>query len=204
LSSIEEEGWNSMIKRVLTYLLRIIAFIIVSLPALTSKLEEIVSQSERVFQFWGQFFALFPGFLGSFIRCAYYKLTILKCSLDANLDFAVCIAHRETSIGDRVIITSYTSIGRCMIGEGSGIGSGCHIISGKREHTVNSDGIDFSIPMKGSSIKIGRKVWIGDGCIVMADIGDGAVIGAGSVVNRPVENYVVAAGNPARVIKTVK
>ena len=192
-----------MLKRVLSYLFRIIAFIIVIVPALTSKLEEKVSYGERVFQFWSQFFALFPGFLGSIIRCAYYKLTILKCSLDAHLDFAVSIAHRETSIGERVIITSYTSIGRCIIGEDTGIGSGCHIISGKREHIVNSNGVDFSIPMTGSSIKIGTKVWIGDGCIVMSDIGDGAILGAGSVVTKPVEDYTIVAGNPAKVIKTL-
>lgn len=190
-----------MLKRVLVYLFRIIALIIVIAPALTSKLEEKVSKSERIFQFWGEFFALFPGLPGSIIRCGYYKLTILKCSLNASLDYAVSIAHRETSIGDRVIITSYTSVGRCSIGEGTGIGSGCHILSGKREHSINSDGIDFSIPMKGSSIKIGKRVWIGDGCIIMADIGDGAIVGAGSVVTNPVEDFTIVAGNPAKVIK---
>jgi len=190
-----------MLKRVLIYLFRIIALIIVIAPALTSKLEEKVSHSERIFQFWGEFFALFPGSPGSIIRCAYYKLTILKCSFDANLDFAVSIAHRETSIGARVIITSYTSIGRCTIGENTGIGSGCHIISGKREHEIDSSGVDFSIPMKGSSIKIGKRVWVGDGSIIMADVGDGAIIGAGSVVITAIDDRSLAVGNPAKVIK---
>ena len=33
------------------------------------------------------------------------------------------------------------------------------------------------------------------------DIGDGSVIGAGSVVVKPIEAYSVAVGNPAKVIK---
>lgn len=193
-----------MFKQVIIYMCRIIVFLIVLIPALSCKIERKISSSERIFQFWGELFALFPGLPGSIIRCAYYKLTITSCSLNANIGFAVSIAHRETWIEDRVIIISYTSVGRCRIGEGTGIGSGCHIISGKREHAVNSKGIDFSIPMKGSSIKIGKRVWIGDGCIIMADIGDGAVVGAGSVVTQPIGDYLVAAGNPAKVIKRIK
>lgn len=38
----------------------------------------------------------------------------------------------------------------------------------------------------------------------MADVSDGCVIGAGAVVTKPVEEYTVAAGNPARKIKSRK
>jgi acetyltransferase-like isoleucine patch superfamily enzyme len=53
------------------------------------------------------------------------------------------------------------------------------------------------------NIHIGNNVWIGfDACILPGVvIGDGAVIGAKSVVFSDVPAYAVAAGNPARVIR---
>ena len=40
--------------------------------------------------------------------------------------------------------------------------------------------------------------WIGAGAIIMADVGDHAIVGAGAVVNRPIPSGVVAAGVPAK------
>ncbi|MBR3691978.1 MAG: acyltransferase [Clostridia bacterium] len=52
-------------------------------------------------------------------------------------------------------------------------------------------------------VTIGRDVYIGMGCNVMysGDIGDGSVIGCGSVVVKPIPPYSVAVGTPAKVIK---
>ncbi|MBC2607974.1 sugar O-acetyltransferase [Pelagicoccus albus] len=54
-------------------------------------------------------------------------------------------------------------------------------------------------------IKIGSKVWIGGGSIVLpgVEIGEGTTIGAGSVVTRSIPSRVVAAGNPCRVIREI-
>ena len=50
---------------------------------------------------------------------------------------------------------------------------------------------------------VGNDVWIGKRVIIKAGIkiGDGAVIGAGSVVTKDVPPYAVVAGVPAKVIK---
>jgi len=50
---------------------------------------------------------------------------------------------------------------------------------------------------------IGSDVWIGQGAMILAgvNIGVGAVIGAGAVVTKDVEPYVIAAGNPCRIIR---
>jgi acetyltransferase-like isoleucine patch superfamily enzyme len=52
-------------------------------------------------------------------------------------------------------------------------------------------------------IAIGDNVWIGfDACILPGvTIGEGAIVGARSVVNRDVPPYTVVAGNPARVVR---
>jgi len=54
-------------------------------------------------------------------------------------------------------------------------------------------------------IKIGNDVWIGAHSIILKGItiGDGAIIGAGSVVTKDVESFTVVAGNPAKFIKAI-
>lgn len=53
------------------------------------------------------------------------------------------------------------------------------------------------------AIKVGNDVWIGTQCVILsgADIGDGAVIAANSVVTGKIPPYAIAAGSPAKVIK---
>jgi len=55
-------------------------------------------------------------------------------------------------------------------------------------------------------IRIGRNVWIGFDCCVLpgVTIGDGAIVGARSVVAEDVPPYTLAAGNPARVIRQIE
>ncbi len=50
---------------------------------------------------------------------------------------------------------------------------------------------------------IGNDVWIGYRAIILSgvSIGDGAIIGAGSVVTKDVKPYAIVAGNPARLIR---
>jgi acetyltransferase-like isoleucine patch superfamily enzyme len=58
-------------------------------------------------------------------------------------------------------------------------------------------------PSSKGDIIIGNDVWIGYGASIMSGvkIGDGAVIGAKSVVSRDVKPYEIVAGNPAVTIK---
>lgn len=60
--------------------------------------------------------------------------------------------------------------------------------------------------MIGLPVKIGNKVWIGGGAIILAGvtIGDNTTIGAGSVVTKSIPANVFAAGNPCRVIRRLK
>jgi virginiamycin A acetyltransferase len=53
-------------------------------------------------------------------------------------------------------------------------------------------------------LTIGNDVWIGYNAIIMPNVscvGDGAVIGAGAVVNKDVPPYAVVVGNPARTVR---
>lgn len=72
-------------------------------------------------------------------------------------------------------------------------------------------GIDFIKNKNWNSVKskeiiIEDYVWIGMNCIILCGVtlGEGAVIGAGSVVRENVEPWTVVAGNPAQFIKRLK
>ena len=55
-------------------------------------------------------------------------------------------------------------------------------------------------------VNIGDYAWIGMNCLILkgVTIGEGAIIGAGSVVTRDVPPFCLAAGSPARVLRCLK
>ena len=58
------------------------------------------------------------------------------------------------------------------------------------------------LPIKGETI-IGNDVWIGQNATILpgVHIGDGAIIGANSVIGSDVNPYTIVVGNPARPIR---
>lgn len=54
-----------------------------------------------------------------------------------------------------------------------------------------------------AAVTIGKDVWIGSGSIILpgVNVGDGAIIAAGSLVNKDVAPGTLVGGNPARVIR---
>lgn len=62
----------------------------------------------------------------------------------------------------------------------------------------------FKVINRAAPITIGDDCWIGGGSILLpgVSIGDGTTVGAGSVVTKNLPANVVAAGNPARVLRT--
>lgn len=69
------------------------------------------------------------------------------------------------------------------------------------EVSERNKGLEYARP-----ITVGNDVWIGANVCVLpgVTIGDGCVIGAGSVVVKDIPSYSVAVGNPCKVIKTLK
>ena len=102
---------------------------------------------------------------------------------------------------------------KTKIGRYSTIASGVRIMN--HNHPISFKGISpvFFSPALGlcdrllvdfNPLEIGNDVWIGVNAVIMPEvsrIGDGAVVGAGAVVNRDVPPYAVVLGNPARVVK---
>jgi len=104
--------------------------------------------------------------------------------------------------GTSICAATYVSIGmRCLIGANV-------TISDTDFHAIKSMNRRFNTRFEDiatKSVHIGNDVFLGAGVIVLkgVTIGDGAVVGAGSVVVKNIPSHVIAAGNPAQVLRTI-
>lgn len=108
----------------------------------------------------------------------------------------------KLSIGNHTYINRSASIDcthEITIGDYCAISDNVQILDSDF-HTIKHDSIT-SIGSK--PIHIGNHVWIGRSAIILkgVTIGDGAIIGAGSICTRDIPPRCLAVGNPARVIK---
>lgn len=106
-------------------------------------------------------------------------------------------------IGKNVQLAGYLNPGkegRIIIGDNVAIGHFTSIVAEQFSGIGISQDDVRSLPKKYREIIIGAGAWIGNNCVIMASVGKGAAIGAGSVVVRDVPDYVVAIGNPARIV----
>jgi virginiamycin A acetyltransferase len=156
---------------------------------------------EEAFQGCSQFLSLWPGVPGDYLRRAFYRLTLAGTSADFSIHFGTILATPEVHIGHGVYIGANCNIAHCRIGDDTLIGSNVMILSGRRQH--HFDRLDVPIRHQGGShriLTIGRDVWLGNGAIILDDIGDQAIVAAGAVVTKAVEQRTIVGGSPARVI----
>lgn len=119
----------------------------------------------------------------------------------------------DTSIGNFTRINHSSHLGGCAIG--SFVACGGRLVVRSSDHYTcyanmqdwtQSKLIRSEIKVAGKKkgrVQIKSASWIGDSVIILpgGSIGFGAVVGAGSVVTKPVPDFAVAVGIPARVIK---
>jgi acetyltransferase-like isoleucine patch superfamily enzyme len=154
------------------------------------------------FSGWSQAFSLIPGITGVYLRRAFYRLVLARCSDDAHLGFGSVFSHPTTTIGRGAYVGVFCCLGDVSLGDDVLVGSHVAIANGGRQHGIER--LDVPIreqPGQWPRITIGRDSWIGDRAVVMADVGKQCVIGAGSVVTRAMPDRAIAVGVPARVIR---
>lgn len=105
-----------------------------------------------------------------------------------------------------------TSNGVRIVIEGAGrsvtVGDDC--MFARNTHVATSDLHGISDAQTGawlnppSDVRLGRHVWVGQDAVILkgVNIGSGAIIGARSLVNRDVPPATIAAGSPAKPIKS--
>ncbi len=174
-----------------------------SLPVyLFYRLEAIIVGDRKAFGMVSQWVSIIPGLAGEFFRRAYLQWATGLSLSDCCISFGTTFSDQRVRIGDGVYLGRGCDIGYADIGANCVIGSGVHIISGLRQHGFeNLDAPIKDQPGELSLVSIGEDCWIGNGAIIAADIGKKCVIGVGSVVVKPVPDFAIAAGNPAKVIR---
>ena len=117
------------------------------------------------------------------------------------------IIKNNVSITDRCVISPAN---RIEIGNGCLLGRDTFITDNSHGENISINELNISphernIFSKGTVI-IGDNVWTGKNVCIMPNvkIGNGAIIGANSVVTHNIPPYSVAVGSPAKVIKTIE
>ena len=73
-------------------------------------LMSLVADRDGLFASFSQCLSLLPGKIGSFLRVAFYRLTMSDCSADCTISFGCLFSQRDTSIASGVYICLlYTS-----------------------------------------------------------------------------------------------
>ncbi len=178
-----------------------ITFIIIVSPLIIMHLALIPFSKNGLFLFSVQFLSLIPGKIGSYCRIAFNRVAMTHCHPETVIGFATLFSQIDTEIHQGVYIGPQCNIGMCKLGKNTLIASGVHIMSGSNQH--NFEDIDTPVQQQGGKfekIEIGEDSWVGNGCLIMANIGKKCVIGAGSVVTKNIPDYSIAVGNPAKVI----
>lgn len=114
--------------------------------------------------------------------------------------------------GSNIVVGNNSGFGRNFWVQNTNLKIGNNVMMGQNVMILGGghQNVRTDIPMieqgnLGKSVlTIGDDVWIGARVIILGNtqtIGNGVIIGAGSVVTKPIPDFAVVAGNPARVIR---
>ena len=144
-----------------------------------------------------------------FIRNIIFKLIFKKFGKKNFIDYKTYFRYpSKISIGNNVWINRggeffpsyFVKDCEIIIGNNVAIGPGVIFFSAGHDYK------DLKLPVIGKTIVINDYVWIGGKSIILpgVELGEGSIIGAGSVVTKNIPPYTIAVGNPAKVVKKRK
>ncbi len=161
-----------------------------------------VFESERFFDFSAKLLSLLPGRIGQLIRASFYMQTLSRCHYDIAVGFCSFFSHPSAEVGRSVGIGSFSIIGTARLNDDVMVASRVSVLSGKYQHGGGRRGrVSRVKQLELRRVHIGEGTWLGEGCLVMADVGRRCIVSAGSVVTKAVPDDATAIGNPARFLR---
>ena len=158
--------------------------------------------SDFIFLFCSQLLSLFPYVVGTIVRYEFYRFALRRCGKNVMIGFGSVFLYRDIEIGDHVLIGMYNTIHHCDFGSYVLTADGCRFLSGSSYH--HHEDLEKPMALQGGSLRrivIAPDVWVGANAVVMASIGSGSIVGAGSVVTEDIAECSIVAGVPAKTLR---
>ena len=178
--------------------------LVLPLGALSAFERRVRPGHEGAFQFCTHCVALCPGLPGAYIRRAFYRLTLDGCDPMCHIGFGAIFTHREVVVGKGVYLGTWALVGSAVLREGTSIGSRASLLSGTDLHEFRDGQWTPYDAGRRRQITVGPHAFVGEGAIVISDVGACAMVAAGAVVASAVPDGVVVAGNPARFVRRLE
>ena len=134
------------------------------------------------------------------------NIIVGEFSYIADSDFESHVTHLYDWNGDKLIIGKFCQIAVGVEFVMNGANHQMNAVTTFPFYTLEGWNMEppaqADLPLKGDTV-IENDVWIGQNTLILpgVHIGDGAIIGANSVVGNDVDPYTIVAGNPARVLR---
>jgi virginiamycin A acetyltransferase len=175
-----------------------LAAIAIGPTVISLKLEEVLLGRARACLSISERSSLWTGLTGTYKRRALLPWLIAAVGQEVSIEAGTILTKPTIEIGNFVYIGRHCILGDVSIGDKTMISDYVRVVTGQH-------GMAPETPMAEQAetyrrICLGQDVWVGSGATILADLGDHCVIGAGSVVTKPVPDYLIVAGNPARPI----
>jgi len=199
---VPPSGKPSAIKESAKAVARLAAFVGVSPILVSFWMNAMFRGRNLALESRSQLLSLWPGLTGQYLRTAFLRQVLARCHHTVLVEFGTYFSQCGAMLDENVYIGPRCGLGLVHLERDVLLAANVQIPSGGKTHYFD----DPSRPIREQGgerrlVTIGSGAWIGTGAIVLADVGAGTVVAAGSVVTRPLPSNVIAGGVPAKVIR---
>jgi acetyltransferase-like isoleucine patch superfamily enzyme len=190
-------------KSLLKGLARGVATVVVVPQLVSYAIRAGVMGRDRALEGSTQLLSIIPGLIGQYLRRAFLARALSGgCAASAAIEFGTLFSKAGARIDDNVYIGPRCHLGLVHLETSVLLAAGVHVTSGRHTHGSDLSSAIREQPGSRQLVRIGAGSWVGSNAVVMADIGCDTIVGAGAVVTTALPDRVVAAGVPARVIRS--
>jgi len=194
---------SSALKRAAKAAARFVALVGVSPVLISYWLGAAVRGRGLALESRSQLLSLWPGLTGQYLRRAFLQRVLARCHPTATIEFGTFFSQPGAILEENVYVGPRCILGLVHLERDVLLAANVQIPSGGKTHYFD----DPTKPIREQGgerrmVTVGAGAWIGTGAIILADVGKGTVVAAGSVVTKPLPDNVIAGGVPAKVIRS--